>query len=83
MKTVITTTGMTQNRFLPALYHLIIDNEPQVMVTARVDDFLWGETGKGAEVMKISAKSLYLKQKQLETADIVGPRSPKHVKRSP
>ena len=52
LKTVITNTGMKQNRFLPAMYHLTIDGEPQVMMTTRVDDLLWGETDKGAEVMK-------------------------------
>ena len=52
LKTVLVETGMTQNRFLPAMYHLIVDNEPQVIMATRVDDLLWGETEKGSTVMK-------------------------------
>ena len=44
--------SMTQNIFLSAMYHLATDNEPQVMMTTRVDDLLLGETEKGAEVVK-------------------------------
>ena len=66
LRLILTEAGLVENKFLKAFYHVTKDSKPQLMMTTRVDDLLWGRnrTSKRGHEKGETADSLRKRNKR-------------------